>query len=162
MIEFIKQIPNYQNLTDEQIADSLNSASVQRVDEQLYTWAGVALIVGPQAAEGLRIALEANGMGWVVHQLGGSGIQLSNPMVQAALLGFSQAGVPGCSDLAAKGVSLVSVLAQAGLPAATADSVRLALFEDSKASLIQAAADRYNSFVAAVNAWDGSGEEPVL
>lgn len=162
MIDIIKQIPDYQNLTTQQIVDFLNAASVQRVDDQLYTWAGVALIVGPQAAEDLRLALESNGMSWVVHQLGGSGIQLSNPMVQAALLGFSQTGVPGCSQLAAQGVSLVSVLTQAGLPPATADDVRLALFEDSKASLIQAAADRYNSFVAAVNAWDGSGQEPVL
>jgi hypothetical protein len=162
MIQFIRQIPNHQNLTDEQIAAALNAASVQRVDQQLYTWAGVALIVGPHNAEALRVALEANSMGWVVHQLGGSGIQLSNPMVQAALLGFSQTGVPGCSQLAAQGVSLISVLAQAGLPAATAADVNLALFEDSKASLIQAAADRYNLFVSAVNAWDGSGEEPVL
>lgn len=85
--------------------DAITTPSVSVTDDQLYTWAGVALLVGPVGAESLRVALEANGMGWVVHQLGGSGIQLSNELVQQALLGFSQAGVPGCSVLAAQGVS---------------------------------------------------------
>lgn len=162
MIDLIKQIPNYQSLTAQQITDSLNTPSVQRVDSQLYTWAGVALLVGPQNAEALRVALEQNGMGWVVHQLGGSGIQLSNPMVQAALLGFHQAEVPGCQALALQGISMISALENAGLPPATSQSVGEALFTISKESKKLAAVERYNSYIEALEAWNGTGEEPAL
>lgn len=92
--------------TAQEAFDEITTPSIEVRDDQLYTWSGVALVVGPQAAEGLRLALLANGLGWVVHQLGGLGIQLSNPLVQQALLGFAQAGLPGCAELAAKGISL--------------------------------------------------------
>ena len=85
---------------------AITTPSIEVRDDQLYTWSGVALVVGPQAAEMLRLALNDNGLGWVVHQLGGLGIQLSNELVQQALLGFAQAGLPGCAELAAKGISL--------------------------------------------------------
>ena len=107
--------PEYAGLSDQQALDKLLEESVQVRDDQLYTWAGVALIVGPQNAEALRLALESNGMGWAVHQLGGSGLQLSNELVQQALLGFAQTGVPGCAELAAKGVTLVAPWQSMGL-----------------------------------------------
>ena len=91
--------------TEQEAFDAITTPSIEVRDDQLYTWSGVALVVGPQAAEGLRIALIDNGLGWVVHQLGGLGIQLSNELVQQALLGFAQAGLPGCAELAAKGIS---------------------------------------------------------
>lgn len=91
--------------TAQEAYDAITDESETVTDDQLYTWAGVALLVGPVGAESLRVALEANGMGWVVHQLGGSGIQLSNELVQQALMGFAQANVPGADVLAAQGVS---------------------------------------------------------
>jgi hypothetical protein len=95
--------------------DAITTQTVEVRDDQLYTWAGVALVGGPVAAESLRIALEQNGMGWAVHQLGGAGLQLSNPLVQGALLQLSQAGVPGCTELAAKGLTLIPLWQSAGL-----------------------------------------------
>ena len=92
--------------TAQEAFNAITTASETVTDDQIYTWAGVALLVGPIGAESLRVALEQNGMGWVVHQLGGSGIQLSNELVQQALMGFSQANVPGASILARQGVSL--------------------------------------------------------
>ena len=94
--------------TAQEAFDAITTPSIEVRDDQLYTWSGVALVVGPQAAEGLRLALLANGLGWVVHQLGGLGIQLSNELVQQALLGFAQAGLPGGAELAAKGISLLA------------------------------------------------------
>lgn len=92
--------------TAQEAFDAITDASETVTDDQLYTWAGVALLVGPVGAESLRVALEQNGMGWVVHQLGGSGIQLSDELVQPALMGFAQANISGASILAAQGVSL--------------------------------------------------------
>jgi len=91
-----------------------NAESVEVVDDQMYTWAGVAEIVGPVGAEALRLALDANGVGWAVHQLGGSGVQLSHPLVQSMLLGFAQANVPGCAELAAVGIHNESPWKNAG------------------------------------------------
>ena len=91
--------------TAQEAFEAITAASEIVTDDQLYTWAGVALLVGPVGAESLRVALEQNGMGWVVHQLGGTGIQLSNKLVQQALMGFTQANLPGADILAAQGVS---------------------------------------------------------
>lgn len=95
--------------------DAITAPSVEIRDDANYTWAGVALVVGPEAAEMLRLALNDNGMGWVVHQLGGLGIQLSNPLVQQVLTGFAAAGLPGCAELKAKGISLQSLWQVAGI-----------------------------------------------
>lgn len=166
MIDLIKSIDDWQNKTAAEIAAELNAANIEYVDPQLYTWAGVALIAGPVGAESLRIALEQNGMGWAVHQLGGSGLQLSNDLVQQALLGFAQAGVAGASLLASTGKRMISKATQAGLPPVTESEVSEVLsamrLQADKAAMMAAGSARWNAFVDAVEAWDGSGEEPVL
>lgn len=115
--------------TVQEAFNAITTPSIEVRDDQLYTWSGVALTIGPQAAEGLRLALLANGLGWVVHQLGGLGIQLSNELVQQALLGFVQAGLPGCSDLAAKGISRQAPWQSAGLTEPTLADVESAFAE---------------------------------
>lgn len=168
LAELIKSIDDWQNKTASQLATALNdSSAVEIVDSQLYTWAGVALIAGPEGAEAFRLALEANGMGWAVHQLGGSGIQLSNPLCQQALAAFAQANVPGASELALAGIHRVSIWRNAGNASdVTVEQVQAALdqleLETTKTQLRQSAAAAYNAFVSAVDAWDGSGNPPVL
>lgn len=103
-LESLIQSGGYQSATEAYTA--IMTPSVEVRDTQLYTWAGVADIIGPEAAEGLRVAFDSNGLGWVSLQLGGLGLPLSDVRVQQALLGFAQAGVPGCSALATKGVSM--------------------------------------------------------
>jgi hypothetical protein len=159
MIQLIQQIPNWQTRTAEEIVSLLNDPVILVVDPALYTWAGVATIAGPVGAESLRVALEANNMGWVVHQLGGSGIQLSHPDVQMALAGFAAAGVPGAELLKATGVRHVSAMQQAGLEPADLASVQLAV---RKQLLLDTATDRLQAFREALSSWTGSGEEPVL
>ena len=158
MINLIKNIPNWQTRTPEEIVSLLNDPVILVVDPALYTWAGVATIAGPVGAESLRVALEANNMGWVVHQLGGSGIQLSHPDVQMALAGFAAAGVPGADLLKATGVRHVSEMQRAGLEPADVASVQLAV---RKQILADAATDRLQAFRESLSSWDGSGEEPV-
>ena len=166
MIDLIKSIDDWQNKTAAEIVNDLNAATIEYVDPQLYTWAGVALIAGPVGTESLRIALEQNGMGWAVHQLGGSGLQLSNDLVQQALLGFAQANVPGCAELASTGKRLISKATQAGLPPVTESDVSETLaalqLRADKDALLAAGASRWNAYSDAIEAWDGSGEEPVL
>lgn len=159
MIQLIQQIPNWQTRTAEEIVSLLNDPVILVADQSMYTWAGVATIVGPVGAESLRLALDANNMGWVVHQLGGSGIQLSHPDVQMALAGFAAAGVPGADLLKATGVRHVSEMQRAGLDPADVASVQLAI---RKQILEDAATDRLQAFREALSSWDGVAQEPVL
>lgn len=110
----VQTVSDWRNKTAAEIAAVLNAQSVEVKDNQLYTWAGVALEVGPTNAEGLRLALEASGAGWAVHQLGGSGIQLSHPLTQGMLQQFAAGGVPGCAELALIGVHYISPYANNG------------------------------------------------
>jgi hypothetical protein len=162
LLNLITSIADYQSKTNAELVAILNQKTIEKIDEQLYTWSGVALIAGAVGAESLRVALEQNNLGWVVHQLGGSGIQLSNPLVQQVLLGFDRAGVPGCELLASTGRRMISVAEQSGLGIVTESDVVAALLIQSKQAFFNVAASRWNTFVAAYESWDGNGEGPVL
>ena len=92
LIELIKTVEDYENKSVAAITAELNDSTIEIRDDQQYTWAGVALLAGPAAAETLRIALEGNGMGWAVHQFGGSGLSLTDPQVRGAITQFIQLG----------------------------------------------------------------------
>jgi hypothetical protein len=162
LLNLITAIADYETKTNAELVAILNEKTIEKTDDQLYTWSGVALIAGAVGAESLRVALEQNNLGWVVHQLGGSGIQLSNPLVQQVLLGFAQAGLPGCDVLATTGRRMISVAEQSGLGIVTESDVVSALLIQSKQVFFDVAAARWNAFVAAYESWDGSGEGPVL
>jgi hypothetical protein len=140
--------------------NAITSPTIEVRDDDLYTWAGVALVGGPVAAESLRIALEQNGMGWAVHQLGGSGLQLSNPLVQGALLQLAQAGVPGCAELASTGISFVTPWQQAGIEQPTLEQVTTAWnawkAETDLANLRESLRIRFDAVLNQV----GTGEQP--
>lgn len=165
--EVIKSVSGWREMILTELTDYLNAPTIDVVDDQLYTWAGIALLVGPVNAEVLRVALEQNGLGWVVHQLGGSGIQLSNPLTQQLLLSFHQNGVPGCLELAQVGLRKVSVWNKFGGPGLlNTDQVNqarteLILQEDKEAFFLQGNAS-YNQFIDAVNNWNGQGLKPKL
>jgi len=160
--KLIQQLPDWEELSTQEIANLLNAKTVEKIDDQLYTWAGVALIAGAGQAEGFRVALEQNYLGWAVHQLGGSGIQLSNPLVQQVLLDFARAGLPGAEALALTGRKFVSPMEDAGLEEATVDMVEDGLLQIQKKNLEDVAINRLQAYREALSAWDGSGEEPVL
>lgn len=156
----IRRLPGWQNLEVREIWTLLTAKSIEVTDDRLYTWAGVAQVAGPDAAEKIRIALEKNGAGWAVHQLGGSGIPLSDPQAQAMLRLLDAAGVPGCAELAAIGRRMISPLEQAGGEGDVAlERVDVAL---QKALLSDLAADRYQAYRQALSRWNGDGRPPEL
>jgi hypothetical protein len=161
LTSLIEAIDDWQNKTDQQLYDTLHDETIQYQDHTLWTWAGVASTGGNECAEGLRIALDANDMGWAVHQLGGSGLDLSLDPIQAALyaLWANGAGVPNLNLVALAVKRMISVLENAGLTA-TLSQVSLA---KSKRLKYLAAASRWNSYVSNLAAWDGSSNtEPTL
>jgi hypothetical protein len=146
---------------DEAVVSALNASTIDISDHDQYTWAGIALLAGPVAAEQLRLALEQNGMGWVVHQFGGTGLQITNPLVMQAIQGFIAAGIP-LQDMVDQVVRFTSP-AQQGLGRdVTLDDVAAYRLSILKSAKEDAAVDRLQAYREALSAWDGTGEEPVL
>ena len=161
LISLIESIDDWQSKTDQQLHDALHAETIQYQDHEQWTWAGVAETGGNACAEGLRIALEANNMGWAVHQLGGSGLDLSLDRIQSALYALWEDGdgVPNLNLVALAVKRMISPLEDAGITA-TLSQVSLA---KSKRLKYLSAASRWNSYVSNLSAWNGDpNTEPTL
>lgn len=162
----ISSLPGWKTKTASQLVVLLNDPTVVQIDRDLYTWAGVALVVGSQGADILRLALENNGVTWAVYQLGGRGLQLSHPATQEMLNQFAEAGVPGASTLALVGIHYVSPTQYAGLPVATLSDVEAAVdllnLQATKQNMEDAALDRFQAFRESLSSWNGTGQAPIL
>jgi len=154
----IESVPDWQSKTPEQLLASLRDPSVLVEDHELYTWAGVAEIIGDVGASALCDALIAAGKLWAVHQFGGRGLDLANPEIQQQLYYLDSVGVPGMETLALHVRRQVSKLQQAGIET-TVEEVGLV---QRKRILEDAAINRLQAYREALSGWDGSGEEPVL
>ena len=104
--------------TAQEAFDAITTPSVVVEDDQFYTWAGVGEVAGEQSTQPILNALKAANQEAFVYQLGGKGLQLHLPQVQAMLLQFAQLGVPGCAELAAQGKSTKAPWQVAGIAAA--------------------------------------------
>lgn len=160
---------SWTNRTAQQIFDELTTKTATVVDSAKYTWSGIADVVGEESTEAIRVALEANGLGWVVPQLGGAGLTLSDARVQAALGALATAGVPGCQTLKDRVVqqrSKWNSLTPDDEPTLSAVETALAGAVVAKAKLDALAVgkaamlSRWGEFEAAISLWDGTGNAP--
>ena len=154
----IESVPDWQSKTPEQLFASLSDPSVLVEDHDLYTWAGVAEVIGDVGASALCDALIAGGKLWAVHQLGGRGLDLAREDIQQQLYYLDSLGVPGMETLALHVRRQVSKLQQAGIETTVAEVglvQRKRILEDT-------AINRLQAYREALSAWDGVGEEPVL
>ena len=117
----IESVPDWQSKTPEQLFASLSDPSVLVEDHDLYTWAGVAEVIGDVGASALCDALIAAGKLWAVHQFGGRGLDLANPEIQQQLYYLDSVGVPGMETLALHVRRQVSMLQQAGIETTVAE-----------------------------------------
>ena len=106
--------------------DAITTPSIVLEDRDFYTWAGIGDVAGEDATQPILEAMKANRQEAFIYQLGGKGIQLHLPKVQAMLLLFAQGGVPGCAALAAKGRSVIPLWQSAGLIEPTLQDVESA------------------------------------
>jgi hypothetical protein len=164
--EVIASLSGWETKTASELVGLLNDPSIVVIDDELYTWAGVALTIGSAGADILRLALEGNGCTWAVYQLGGKGLQLSHPDTQALLSQFASAGVPGANTLALAGIHYVSPAQNAGLPPAILSEVEAAVaflaLQATKQAMEDDALNRVQSFRESISSWDGTGQAPVL
>lgn len=161
----IEQINGWNLKSSQEILNILNVKNIEYIDKTPWTWAGIADIVGNNGAESLKTALEKNGMGWSVYQLGGVGLDLSVAEVQNALYYLESIGVVGMKKIALSVKRTISILEQNGLNPTEAEieEAKLSLLlEDRKRQLMTASAERWNQFCNAVDAWDGVSTQPEL
>jgi hypothetical protein len=159
--DLIEKIDDWQTKTIDQVWAELNAIEHQYLDNDNYTWGGVADVLGNNGTEALRSALENNGSKWAVYALGGQpGLQLTRPEIQEALYLFEAAGlVPNASKLAVHVKRLVSLLElhklspSKDLVATVLSGMQLGVKKRVKKA---AKANQYNLDIVAIDEWDGS------
>lgn len=146
---------------DAAVVAKLNAATIEHVDNDLYTWAGIALHCGHEACEQLRVAMDSNNMGWAVHQLGGSGLQISSPLVKPVIEGFIAAGIALQPLLDAVFASVSPAMEFLGASVVEQDIADYRL-SALKKHLEDIAVDSLQAYREALASWDGTGDAPVL
>jgi hypothetical protein len=163
--EIIKSL-EYKSLSAEQVYEKLNEKTIVFIDEEFWTWAGIADIIGNVGAEHLRVALSEGGMGWAVHQLGGKGLVLSREDIQAALYYLNSLNVPGMENLALHVKKNISILEKNNISTTieeVQDIINEINLEDLKKSKIDEALDRLYNYKINITSWSGDLEnEPKL
>jgi hypothetical protein len=159
--DLIEQIDDWQTKTIDEVWAELNSPEHQYLDNENYTWGGVADVLGNDSTEALRAALENNGSKWAVYALGGQpGLQLTRPEIQEALYLFEAAGlVPNSSKLAKHVKRVVSLLElhklnpSKDLVATVLSGMQLGVKQATKKIK---KANQYNLDIIAIDNWDGN------
>ena len=172
----IQSIPGWQSKTDAELLAAVQEITTETKDSQLYTYAGLAFkFPDPAMAIGLRATIKgvlaANLLGteeqaaldFAHSRLEGPGIDLSLDFVQDQLDAMEAIPqlAPFIPILKATGVQVSHPHASATLQDVAGARAAI-LLDGAKLTLRQQAAARYNAFVDAVDAWDGSGDEPIL
>jgi hypothetical protein len=170
MIELIQAIEGWQSKTASEIADLLNTKSVPKTDDRLYTYAGVIdrLTQGPGLtfrATMRDLGAKGNPAGLPVElfepinfahdRLTTEGLDLSRQDIQSMLddLAVLPQLAPFVEPIKLIGRWSVSPMENAVLEPATVDQVETALETIQKAKLVSDARSLVNAKATAVNAW---------
>lgn len=165
IVSLIASVDGWQDKSPAELLAELSEPTELIEDRELYTWGGVAEVIGDANATALCDALVAAGKLWAVHQLGGRGLDLARPDVQQQLLYLDSVGVPGMKSLAEHVRKTVSKLAKAGIETtleeieSTVHQMKLALWRNTKEEI---AWDRFQAYKVALTEYDGQGPEPEL
>lgn len=112
LVQFVRQ---HRNLPADQILAAVNARSVERRDDDLWHWTGLAEQVGLELVGQLDVILDNPGSKWVRESLAGHGLQISSSLTQAALEGMRPVlGDVAVASLKAVGIWYVSPWQNAG------------------------------------------------
>jgi hypothetical protein len=156
-----KNIDDWQTKTIDEVWAELNELAWEYLDNDNYTWGGVADVLGNESTEALRIALESGGSKWAVYALGGQpGLQLTRDDIQGKLYWLeSQGVVPNASKLAkhVKRTASLLELHKLNPPKELVATVLSGMQLGVKKRIKKAAkATQYNLDIVAIDNWDGN------
>jgi hypothetical protein len=163
----ISSIPGWQQKTASQVYEDLNAPHVHVVDSRMWTWSGIAEVLGDASTEALRNALENGGSKWAVYALTGTGLPLARQDIQEKLYALHAYGiVPNADKLALEVNRMESVLQNHKITASLEDvdaaleSLKLELLRQAKDDEWQ---DRLQAARERLVLWDGDpAKEPKL
>lgn len=165
--DLIKQIEGWQSKTIQEVWFDLNAPNVHFIDSSLWTWSGIADILGNASTDALRHALENFGSKWALYALGGTGLPLARQDIQEKLYSLHESGVvPGADKLALEVNRMESVLQNHKITATLEDvdaalqSLKLELLRQAKDDSWQ---DRLQAAREKLTVWNGDpATEPKL
>lgn len=152
IVSLIASIDGWQDKSPAELLAELSEPTELIEDPELYTWGGVADVIGDANAGALCDALVAAGKLWAVHQLGGRGLNLARPDVQQQLLYLDSIGVPGVRSLAEHVRKTVSKLAKAGIETTLEEIAKVQLVEKTRLAMLEIL-HPVQAKATAVNAW---------
>lgn len=178
LADAIQSIPDWQTKTAQQVLASLHAVTETKTDSQLYTYAGIVLLLGSEAGLGFRATLKAltapsnpaelpvasfEALDFAHARLEGPGLDLSLPAVQSILDGLSAVPqlAPFVGPIKSIGVNVTHPYQSTTLAEVQFVFGQLQL-DATKSTMRIEAAGRYNAYVSALDGWDGSGNVPVL
>jgi hypothetical protein len=170
MIELIQSIDGWQAKTPQEIADLLNTKSVPKTDNQLYTYAGLIDKLTQEPGLAFRATMRHFGdktnpgnlppelfepLNFAHDRLTTGGLDLSRHEVQYMLdeLAVIPQLAPFVEPIKLIGRWSVSPMENAGLEPATIEQVETALETIQKVQLVSDARSSVNAKATAVNAW---------
>lgn len=162
LAELITRINNWQDLTAQQILDTLSAKTELLVDDRRWTLLQIADVVGKENMDGMIAILKQNGLEWAVIQAGGSGMPLGHPEVNQTL---RELGDFRFETLANETRRMISPLEKAGVSADLVDimyAVQALKQEQRQQALLSQGADVWNAFVNAVDNLQAGDSDPVL
>ena len=165
--QLITALTDWTARSPESIYAELSDPSIQFVDQQDWTWKGIATVIVPETgqrfgASGCKLlqdVLLATGQQWLVPQLS-SGLPLHDPEIQAFLRSLHDSGmVPGAKHVADAVHRMISVLEQNNItttPEEVGEVQAKLLLELYRTSKIDEKQDQLQAYREAMNVWDGN------
>ena len=154
----IESIDNWQTLSEPEVVSAAKDPVHLLVDSQRWSLLGIAQIIGDENVGPLLAFLESIGLGWIVHQAGGSGLPIGDAAFNAKLLAIPH---PSCQTIAQAGRRMGSLCAKYGLPETDVNIVselRAMKVEKAKKAMLKEASTVYNSYCHDADQYDGTPE----
>ena len=159
----IEAIQGWEGLTEAEVIDAAIRQEHVYSDPERWTLLGFATIIGPENVQPLIDFLGTIGLGWIASQAAAGGVPIGAADFNAAMRAIPH---PSCQMLADRGRRMVSLCGLNKLPEADAQIVAAwqgMKLEKTKAEKRRTGSGRYNSYMAAIEAWNGDpATEPVL
>ena len=166
--QLIKQIPNWQTAKAADIVTELNAVTEIIETNKIWTWIDIARIegVGAEVVGKLHQVLRDGNFEPFALMLAGPGLALNDELLRTVLKTLISV-VPETEVILKAAKRDASKWQKAGNEGDVTEAqvktvLDKILVDDTKQTLMQSGATRWNTFVAAINSWDGSGIAPVL